>query len=73
MLALKAAEPARSENAAAHSELAAGTTQWLLDFSSKARAVKARMLAVSQLFDDMQHALTPELSYLQPYVHLLVP
>ncbi len=57
MLALKAAEPARSENAAAHSELAAGTTQWLLDFSSKARTVKARML-----FDNMRHAPTPELS-----------
>lgn len=57
MLALKAAEPACSENAAAHSELAAGTTQWLLDFSSKARTIKARML-----FDNMRHAPTPELS-----------
>lgn len=40
LLALKASEPMRGLNAVAHGELASGITQWLLDFSSKARTVK---------------------------------
>lgn len=48
LLALKASEPVRGQNAVAHSELASGVTQWLLDFSSKARTVKVRPLFTQQ-------------------------